>query len=81
MTIVCITVTDIKESISDPTKLFWLSGITGNSLNCSQKETVKFGSSITASFENVRIQPFDVKGDKFSDKGTTIYGRFLSTLN
>jgi len=63
-------VTEIKETISDNMiKLGWLSGTTGNSLNCSQKETVQFGSSITANFENVRIQPFAVKQNDFSNKG------------
>ncbi|KAK3754030.1 hypothetical protein QZH41_020296 [Actinostola sp. cb2023] len=59
--------TEIIATENNQANLEWLSGANGHSLNCSQ-DTVQLGSNITATFENMRIQPFGVEKNSFSEK-------------
>lgn len=65
---IAFSVREIKETLTGQQNVGWLSGNDGNSFNCS-KQFMGSGKHITATFENLRIQPFGVNEGHFSDHG------------
>jgi len=59
------TIFEIKDTLTGRSRLGWLSGYDGHSFKCPGKVKTS-GDHITAYIDNLRIQPFDVKGDDFS---------------